>query len=620
MDNRESRFADARITATGWRLVGTAASLLSEHEPLDVGADDDCVFAARFRIRPWLGRERPLGKTLNVLGNAIAREWPDMPPLTADQSFARPASRFQGVHWATDGERGAWIGELHWRYSHPVVRGVACQLHAVLHEQEDVLTLTVRVFIPGGIQAVRGLAGVGQARPPFISALNRDLRLTHDWGETAPVVVSADTMSALVRDTLLSESRDFPVAVVSPLDDGTYVLPPDEIADELLGLCRLYVIDRHPTTFSLTDLLGDKRLSCFWGALRVYMPDFTCASSPEEHPLLLRDWLEDPVLRAELVGRLSVTMKARVPVPHTISARRERAGRSVKRESPKDPSRRATTEPGAAAATADREVFDAQSELQTLPVTTHHDVRLAAPLGALTDEIRTLTSAIQQLAAANRELQGEVARLRTAAAVRAVGANSVERRLDRIDNRLGELLAATDRLPERAPVNDVIASPLLSALSETASDDDDAPSLLQVVRLAASAHADALLFLESAERSAVDSPFEDVDRVAALLDAMAEVARRRQRGGLGMSVRDAFREYGIDYRGAVAPSTSERQRSQYQLVGADGSTYECLEHLVVGSTYDPRYCLRIYFTSRAPLESRFVIGHVGRHFDVKSTT
>jgi hypothetical protein len=47
---------------------------------------------------------------------------------------------------------------------------------------------------------------------------------------------------------------------------------------------------------------------------------------------------------------------------------------------------------------------------------------------------------------------------------------------------------------------------------------------------------------------------------------------------------------------------------------------QCHEHIVVGSSYDPRYCLRIYFSSRSPEDARFIIGHVGRHLDVKTTT
>jgi hypothetical protein len=41
---------------------------------------------------------------------------------------------------------------------------------------------------------------------------------------------------------------------------------------------------------------------------------------------------------------------------------------------------------------------------------------------------------------------------------------------------------------------------------------------------------------------------------------------------------------------------------------------------VLGNTYDPRRCLRIYFSSRVPNERRFVLGHVGRHLTVLSST
>jgi hypothetical protein len=87
-----------------------------------------------------------------------------------------------------------------------------------------------------------------------------------------------------------------------------------------------------------------------------------------------------------------------------------------------------------------------------------------------------------------------------------------------------------------------------------------------------------------------------------------------------MSLRDAFREVGIDYRGGIADSTPARLRQQYLLAGPDGRGYDCVEHLVLGSSYDPRHCLRIYFTSRVVNETRFVIGHVGRHFEVGTTT
>ncbi len=608
MRQRRSRELDARITETGWRLVGRVASIQPEPEILQVGDDAGCVYATRMRIRPWLGTGRPLGTTLEVLGSALSRDYPDLPALSAHGSFVRPASRFQGVRWETDGKPGAWMGELHWRYPHPVVRGVACLAHVVLVEQEKALTMTVRVFVDGGTAAVRGSAGVCQARPPFMPALHHAMRLDSDWGEAASRVLTAESVPAFVMDTLLRESRDYPVAVLAPLDDGSYVLPPEELATELLGIAPLFVIDRHPTTFRLTDLLGDKRLSCFWGALRIYQPDFSCASPSEEHPLLLRDRLVDPFQRAELIGRLAIGTRARVSPPPSVAARHAQTTKASRRDD--------AFNGHAKASSVDLPTGDVrQPAPDASPVPTVHVDGLMTALGTLSTEVRSLAAAVQQLATANRDLHQEVAQLRTAAAVRAGGAGSVERRIARIDRNLDQLRSLIGTGTEST----FTESPESTAPDPDSADDEHA-TLQQIVQHASSTHADALLVLDSAERSAVDSPFEDVDRVATVLDAMAEVARRRQRGGLGMSIRDAFREYGIDYRGATAPSTSDKLRTQYQLLGPDGTTFDCQEHIVLGSTYDPRYCLRIYFTSRASLEPRFVVGHIGRHFDVKSTS
>jgi hypothetical protein len=235
---------------------------------------------------------------------------------------------------------------------------------------------------------------------------------------------------------------------------------------------------------------------------------------------------------------------------------------------------------------------------------------IAGAIGAITDQLGVLATAITKLAAANRELFEEVAQLRTGNAVRLASIASIERRIERIDSFIlqevpGLLTRPDAEATDEQPVRE---------------EPEDRTELVDVVRQISARHSDALLVLESAERSAIDSPYEDVDRVAKVLDAMAEIARRRQSGTLGMPVRQAFREYGIDYRSTIAESTPGKQRSQYMLSDDRGHSYECLEHVVLGSTYDPRYCLRIYFTSRAPTEPRFVIGHVGRHFDVITTS
>jgi hypothetical protein len=214
-------------------------------------------------------------------------------------------------------------------------------------------------------------------------------------------------------------------------------------------------------------------------------------------------------------------------------------------------------------------------------------------------------------------LSGEIERLRTTTAVRATSTTSLERRMVGLEELLERHLVPGDE----ARVGDVAA--VREDVEDAAGVDDagDEPlTLLDVVQTAAATHADALLLLDSAEETAAASPYVDADRLAVILDAMASVARRRQEGQLGTSLRAAFRELGIDYRGGISATTSERLRQQYRSRGSDGRTFECHEHIVLGNSYDPKYCLRIYFTSRAPVEPRFVIGFVGRHFDVATTT
>ena len=125
--------------------------------------------------------------------------------------------------------------------------------------------------------------------------------------------------------------------------------------------------------------------------------------------------------------------------------------------------------------------------------------------------------------------------------------------------------------------------------------------------------------LESTRDSAIASPYEDPERLRAVLEAMANIARRRRDGRLGTSLREAFADVGIDYRGAIARSTSARLREQYRFRHGE-ETIEAEEHIVLGNTYDPRRCLRIYFSSRLVSDPRFIVAHVGRHFEVRSST
>jgi hypothetical protein len=227
--------------------------------------------------------------------------------------------------------------------------------------------------------------------------------------------------------------------------------------------------------------------------------------------------------------------------------------------------------------------------------------------------IETLLAEIRELASLVGGMAEEVERLRSISAVRSSSTSAIERRLGRLEDRLDEVFPST-------AADDRGAGVAAGMPGDESAADDDRPDLVEVVHDAAGAHDDALVILDSAYGSAAASPYEDPERVRAILDAMARVARRRRDGALGTSLREAFADLGIDYRPAIARGTPARLREQYRFVTGDGVLVEAEEHIVLGNTYDPRRCLRIYFSSRVSNEPRFVIGHVGRHFEVRSTT
>lgn len=594
--------ARGHVTATGIRIVGAAAAELAaqaEALGLEPPPATDLVWAARFRVRPRLGKGSPVPAVLAVLETALREQWDACPALTRESRVSRPSGRFHGLAWDTIGEPGAWRGELTWRHAHPALAGTACTTHAVVDEQQHQVTLTLAVAAEGGVRGVRGIVGAGQSRPPLLDALRKAVVLSADGSEGAPTVLSEGEVTDWVRDVLLSDGRTWPVAVLAPMEQGGYLVPPEDVANELFGLAPLYVLERHACTFRLTDAVGDRRLSAYWGALRVYRADFSCADRSDDHWLLMRDRVEDPLERAAMRGRVALaTLERHLPI-EGIRARREamaaREAASVAAPAPA----------GANAGAEHPDIPPAGETAGPTPAPVAFDALSALPgtMDALLAQLRELSTTIAHLGATNAQLADEIARLRTTTAIRAGGEAALDRRLAAIERHLGahELEEALGGADAESPGD---STPEL---------DDDTPTLVDVVQHAGTEYGDALLVLDSAERAAADSPYLDPERVGTILQAMAYISRRRQEGGLEAGLRGAFKELGIDYRSRVAKSTSGQLLQQYRFIGPDGSSYDCHEHIAVGGTYDPRRCLRIYFTSRAAGEPRFVIGHVGRH-------
>lgn len=588
------------ITASGIRIVGAATRLVSDAAAagLIAPSNDEVLFAASFT----LGRKmsgQPVTQALGALSEAMRRVRQDYRPLERDRGITDDFGRLHARDWQVASAPDRWIGELIWRHPHPVQKGQPLVTHLVLSEHPGVATLVVRIGVPGAVPASFGPVAIGQAHPAFLADLNRVVRLGFDGSDGEPRVLDDHAVDRFVTEVLLSESRAVPVVVQAPTERGDYLVPPAQVAEELLGIAHLYVLDRHPTTFRLTDSLGDRRLSCYWGALRAYLPGFSCADSPHEHPLLMDERVTDPVVRAQFRGSLALGQRDRVVRPEGVAALRVPETRAP---APTPPSARAPDSSTVAPA--------ALAQVPVLPT---------AALSGLERRLDGVLAALERLSHLTGSLLDEVAGMRATNAVRGATAAGLERRIGDLERWLRERFA-TPAEQAGAAAGAPVAGATADDVREEEREEEDRLTLPAVVRQAAVAHADVLLILDRAVASAEDSPYEDVERVAAVLDAMALVARRRQAGTLGTSLREAFRELGVEYRGGIAESTSERMLQQYQVTLPGGELVEAREHIALGTSYDPRHCLRIYFTSRVPAEPRFVVGHVGRHFEVKRTT
>lgn len=660
-DSRHDR--TITTTPTGWKLVGAeAAGLLRESgsaedswspsgpHALVPGDPADSLYGATFTLQPRSGSGQPGTVVLEVLTEALRKGWPEAPRLRRDEPVERPATRFTGVHWDGIRETDGWTGELLWRQPHPTVRGAACTTHLLVEERERWTRMSVRVTADRGLSSVRGLVGAGHARPDFLTPLRRRLDFTFRGGRAEPRTLEALDIDDFVENRLLLPGREVPIVVLSPEEEGGYLIDPEELMDELLGVAHLYVIREHRVTFRLSDALGDRRMSCYWGAVRGYQPGMTRDDDPLDHPLLTADRVVDPVMRAgSILGPFAHRGGRVLEMPEGVASRRgDTNGPLTETDSGPQPtrsmpgSRPAPTarEPDGAGMQSDGSGGEVQKDRPTLPVapagsapssgavapTTDPQVRAA--LGEmremLSGVLRSHTELLARVLDETTELRDEVEQLRTVSSLRSARTGALERRIGRLEERLERWMEAggpEGGVPEAAEgAGEVLPEEATGAEQGSAPDEETRPTLVDVVRRASEAHQEHLLVLDSAVDAARDSPYEDPEQVAVVLDAMARIARKRADGSLGTSLVDAFRDLGIDYRGGIAKSTSKRMREQYLFAGADGDVFDCVEHIAMGSSYDPRFCLRIYFTSRVPVESRFVIGHVGRHFDVKTTT
>lgn len=681
------------VTSTGWRITGSGAEALASSveeaaaeaaERLTPGVPRDLVWAVSCTLTPRRPGVNAVDRVLEALAGDLRRGWPDAPIPRRDEGFAHPASRFGGVRWRVDPDPGkAWRGEALYRAVHPRVAGTPLTTRVLVEEMRSFIRLSAQVWADDGSGSMRGDVGVGQATPPFIAPLHETLQVTWMGTLLRPRTILPGDEPDFVRSVLEAPARQTPVVLLTPQDDGSFVVDPESFARELLGRALLYVVREPRQTFGITDELGDRRLSAYFGAARVYYQGFTRYDDGADHTLLIADRLSDPLMRAAFLGEIGRRLAPTQQLPEGIPSPEEGEGPETGPGARGSSGAPAAASPGAAdvptprggtpgdagapavapdsaegvAGTAEGEApapsaspDTAPRESPASPPSTPSASPRAVPSrdapapGVGTAEFEALRSALAELGAGVgalrdgiSELRTEVERLATVSGLRNASTAHLERRLTRIE----EILERTFPDPDAPGGGQVGAHGVAQGEAEgregdakkaggtpgtesgsgaDTSTESRPDTLAEVVQRAAERHGDALLILPSAVEAAGKSPYEDPERIREILRAMATVSRRRQEGALGTGLKEAFEEYGVDYRGGISPSTSERLRQQYLFHLEGGEGVECFEHIAVGGTYNPRRCLRIYFSSKSITDSRFVIGHVGRHFEVVTST
>jgi hypothetical protein len=388
--------------------------------------------------------------------------------------------------------------------------------------------------------------------------------------------------------------------VLTPHEEEGFPVPPELVLRELAGRADLYAVREATSTFLLTDALKDRRLSVFGGAARIYNPGFALTSDPYDHLLLLSDRFEDRLTREAAFNALPSEEPSWSRVREPLYA-----------EAPTDaPSEGLHADAEVRAAASGSEPSSAEGVTPATPSAGDdegEEPQTAPPVAAivrssLREMLEPLLAEVLTIREGMRNIEEEMDQLRSLVQRQGSNNSPVSRKLDRITTFVRSLL------PEE----------LESDLMQHADAGERVLSeLARVVERAQAKWVNSMLVLDHAISAAGESPYEDVDEVEQVLDVMGQVAQRRMERPLGKGLRDVFRDYGLTYVPHVADVTPGDLQAQYRFTGPDGETYVCHEHIKLGTSMDARRCLRIYFTSRAEYDPRLVVGHVGRHFELK---
>jgi hypothetical protein len=202
--------------------------------------------------------------------------------------------------------------------------------------------------------------------------------------------------------------------------------------------------------------------------------------------------------------------------------------------------------------------------------------------------------------------------------------------LEQVRAHRDELLGEAERLEADAARQRQAIADLSAALggapgeeeqSAAEPGDEEPTSVLEAVRIAREALTH-LVFTESADESAADSPFR---RPQEILDALRKLDRLAELyadpAGFGASLLQGATEVGLNWRTGVSELARHRWPNAYT-VSYDGHSLELGPHVAIGSGSGAGFVARIYLhvaDGSGGVPRGLYIGHVGRHLPDTTT-
>jgi hypothetical protein len=369
---------------------------------------------------------------------------------------------------------------------------------------------------------------------------------------------SIDIAKYLIFDT----QRKYPVTLISPLADGSYLVDPQALQRLVIGLSHILIIRPQADTFAISRVLGD-RYSAWRGAVNII---YSKRGDSWDNSLVLPQRLSDIAAKETEVFSI-ITHKVNLP-----NSRRHISHYLIDEVNLRS------------------ELAKRRNELALSHDVVKHNEFLETFISSQENAINRLQADMEQYIEMYDTAENENRRL-------AYDLEAIKNQLEQASTRKHE-----------SEVNEETRIALLASL------EGDKPTPIQCMLMIQTLFPAAIEFFDSAWRSAKESEdFRYGGKLLRLLISLASAYREQKVAGKGDN--EAAQIFGEAYaaresEGVESNPKARKLRTFYR----DGKEFEMMRHLKIGVKDSVSETIRVHFDWDS-ISGVILVGHVGPHLD-----